>query len=200
MNVSIKMVGVTGMICHNIQLADPLNEYTRAIKEITGKRKKTDADNEAISALEWRGGLYYEAPNGNGTGAGYHCPTMNVKRCFQEGAKISKEGRIIQRAFHPVSDKTPIVFADGGVPPDDLYKQKQFVLRSPVTVSGRGVIMRTRPIFREWALSFDAVILEDMLNLRDLQRIAELSGQVEGLNDGRTIGYGRFNVEIKEVK
>jgi len=42
---------------HNGQLADPMNRFTKAIKEITGKRKKSDSDHMEISHLEFLGSL-----------------------------------------------------------------------------------------------------------------------------------------------
>ena len=45
-------------LMHNGQLSDPLNEWTKAKKKITDKKKKTDADHEEVSRLEWMGGLY----------------------------------------------------------------------------------------------------------------------------------------------
>lgn len=46
------------MLMHNGQLADPSNEWARAIKEISGKRAKTAADYEEMARLEWLGSLY----------------------------------------------------------------------------------------------------------------------------------------------
>jgi len=43
---------------HNGQLADPSNWYSRAIKAISGKRGKTEADYQEMARLEWMGSLY----------------------------------------------------------------------------------------------------------------------------------------------
>jgi len=56
LNVEIK--GVSPLLLHNGQLADPLNQYTRALKQQTSKRKKTDVDLMEIRRLEWEGGFY----------------------------------------------------------------------------------------------------------------------------------------------
>ena len=46
------------MIMHNGQTCDPMNKFARAIKEISGKRKKTDEDYAEMGRLEWIAGLY----------------------------------------------------------------------------------------------------------------------------------------------
>src|SRR5688572_14283009 len=48
------------LLMHNGSLGDPLYFWTKKIKEITAKQKKTDADHEEIGRLEWRGGLYLD--------------------------------------------------------------------------------------------------------------------------------------------
>ena len=40
---------IVPMISHNSQLANPLNRYSKAMKALTGKRKKTDQDIEDIA-------------------------------------------------------------------------------------------------------------------------------------------------------
>ena len=41
------------LIMHNGQTADPLNPFSKAMKEISGKRKKTDTDYEAMANIEF---------------------------------------------------------------------------------------------------------------------------------------------------
>ena len=39
------------LIMHNGRTSNPLDPFTKAMKEISGKRKKTDADLEALSKI-----------------------------------------------------------------------------------------------------------------------------------------------------
>ena len=51
--VQIRFQGVSPLLCHNGQTADPRNAYSKAIKAISGKRKKTDSDYDEMARLEW---------------------------------------------------------------------------------------------------------------------------------------------------
>ena len=44
-----KFISVAPLLCHNGQLADPLNDLVRQMKKISGKREKTDADLEELA-------------------------------------------------------------------------------------------------------------------------------------------------------
>jgi len=52
------------LIMHNGQTADPLNPFSKAMKEISSKRKKTDTDYEAMANIEYRAGLYLNKKTG----------------------------------------------------------------------------------------------------------------------------------------
>ena len=57
-NLKFRLTGVAPLIMHNGRMADPRDQYARAMKEISSKRKKVDADFEEMARLEWMGGLY----------------------------------------------------------------------------------------------------------------------------------------------
>ena len=48
----IEITGISDMIQHNGQLADPLNYFTKQLKAVTSKRPKTDADLEKMAEIE----------------------------------------------------------------------------------------------------------------------------------------------------
>lgn len=45
---------------HSGQTADPLNHYAKALKAVSSKRSKTDADHEEMSKIEWFASLYLD--------------------------------------------------------------------------------------------------------------------------------------------
>jgi hypothetical protein len=47
-----KLISVAPLLCHNGQLADPLNDIARQMKKISSKREKTDTDLEELARLE----------------------------------------------------------------------------------------------------------------------------------------------------
>lgn len=189
MRVHLAFTGLTPLAMHNPRLSDPMDEYTKAIVEITSKRKKTDADHAEIARLEWHGGLYHTPE------LGVYLPAANVLRCLEDAAKITKQGTALLRAVALTSEGAPLQY-DGPRSPEELWTQPLYRWRTMVGVQ-RGRVVRVRPIFRKWALSLDVELLEDLFNLSALAPIAELAGQSVGLGDGRKLGYGRFRAEVK---
>lgn len=185
--VTTRLVGTSPLLQHNIQLANPDNEWTKRIAAVTAKRKKTDEDRKEISRLEFQGSLYVDA----GTVV---VPTTNVRKCFQETAKVTRQGKQIVRAVNAVTLNVPLVYT-GPQNVEDLIEDQTFY---DVTLVGVGTkrVVRTRPIFRSWACSVEWELVTDALDLDDFVKIVNLAGVIEGLGDNRTGGYGRFEAEV----
>lgn len=187
MNITFELTGTQPLLCHNISLADPDNPIVAEIATYTGKRKKTEDDRRAIERLEWYGGLYID--NGRPV-----LPTANIRKSFIRAGTISKLGTAVTRALQFTSLQVPI--AHGG--PDDidlLFADKSFHNRAAVGISGKRT-MRVRPMFPKWAVVAEAILLEDVMDLADLVRVADLAGKAEGLGDNRVNGYGRYAVRV----
>jgi hypothetical protein len=182
MRVVIGLTGVTGLVMHNIRLADGDDPIVRAIKEITARpaSKRTDAENAEIARLEWHGGLYHDPE------VGVHLPSWNVVKCFERAGTITRMGSTVVRGVAVTTDKVPIKY-DGPRP--------EFRFRAMVGVQ-RDKVPRMRPIFRRWGLELEAELLEDVLNPKDFERIVAQAGRSEGLGDARKLGYGRFVAEV----
>lgn len=187
MRVTIEMTGTTPLLCHNVQLADPDNPIVRQISTITSKRTKTPEDRAAIANLEWQGGLYVE----DGVPV---VPTANIRRCLERAATLRKLGAALVRALIPYSVAVPIEH-DGPRQIAELAKLPDYRDIRSVGVQ-RAKTNRCRPIFRTWALSMDAELLDDVLDFGDLVAVADLAGRVEGVGDGRKLGYGRFEASV----
>lgn len=188
MQIQVELTGATGLVMHNIRLADKRDEWTRAIAEITSKRKRTDADEAEIERLEWYGGLYHDPETG------IHLPSWNVVRCFERAATITRQGTALVRAVAVMTDKVPLTY-DGPRKLEELWNRPEFRWRTTVGVQ-RAKVTRMRPIFRRWSLTLEAELLEDVLSPEDLTRIIELAGRSEGLGDARKLGYGRFTAVV----
>lgn len=189
MRIILKIDGTTGLVMHNERLADPLDEYTKAIKEITSKgTKQTDTDRAEVARLEWFGGLYHD------TDIGAYVPSWNVIRCIENAGKITKKGTAVIRALAPVTERLSVVY-DGPRKPTELWERPEFRLRKMVGIQ-RNRVSRMRPIFRRWGLEFEVEFMEDVLTFSDFEMVAQQAGRSEGLCDARKLGYGRFNVEV----
>lgn len=187
MDIKLEITGTSPLLCHNIALADPDNPFTKEIATYTSKRKKTEDDRRAIERLEWFGGLYVD--NGRPV-----MPTANIRRCFVEAGKISKQGIQVSRSLSFTDLNVPVTF-DGPTDLERLYADPSYQDRSAVGVSGKRV-MRVRPKFPRWALVATAYLLEDVMDPGDLARIALRAGLAIGLGDNRINGFGRFTVDV----
>jgi hypothetical protein len=184
MKITIELTGTSPLLMHNPQMVDPEFAINRQIKAITGKRKKTDEDHRLIQKLEWYGGLYAQ------DGVVVQ-PTSKVRKCLIETARISKMGKNVERALSFTTLTVPLLY-EGPRDIDALFADEQFHSRLSVGVGNKRV-MRVRPKFFPWTLTVHGLFIEDAgLNLEDFDRILQLAGTVEGIGDGRKIGYGRF--------
>lgn len=175
---------------HNIRLADPDHEITRAIKAITDKRTRmTDEDRAAKLKLEFLGGLYDEG--------GIHYPSANVRRCFVEAAKIRRQGTTVERALQIVNVRSELLYT-GPRTLAELYADPQFQYLTLVNVNGSRV-QRMRPIFPEWQVVSTWELFTDVMSREQMDLVIITAGTAQGLGDNRRNGYGRFTTEVIEL-
>lgn len=177
--------GLAPLLVHNERLANPFDDLTRQIKSISGKRKKTEDDLTEMARLEFLGGLYFDDETG------IHVPGNNVFAALLGGGKIHKLGVAIKRSTMVVEDKVALVF-DGPTSPAALFADKRFVDMRSVRV-GMAKVMRCRPIFPRWQLSFSLAYDGTGVQLDDLDRCLRDAGMMVGLCEYRP-RFGRFEV------
>ena len=185
--LTVRIQGLTPAIMHNGQLADPMNEWTRAIKVITSKtaKKRTDADFEELIRLEWYGGLYVDEN-------GAPCwPGENIESMIKSGARTQAKGKEVEKGLLCIGN-WPLIY-DGPKTADGLWKlDPKFRITRPAKVN-QSKIMRTRPIFPEWALTFDLQWNADYFGRDQLEHWLAVAGTDIGLSDWRP-KYGRYEV------
>lgn len=188
----VKIQGLSPLVMHNGQLADPLNPFSKAIKSISTKKKKTDADLAAMSDIEWKGGLYVDA-----TGAPV-IPSRVLEAMIAKGATRSKEGKQALSGVFVETDGA-MTFEGSGKTVDEMCADPFFRLTVGVRV-GQSRVMRTRPIFHGWSVSFDvSASTEVVTDAAALQRWLADAGAFIGLGDYRP-RYGRFSLaEFVEI-
>lgn len=189
--MKMKWTGIRPLVMHNGLLADPANEYTKAIKAITskGSKKMTDADHEERNRLEWEGGLYWNDE------LGAVIPSDNIERCIQLGAQKSRIGKDVQAVVFCIEPEIPIQY-DGPRDKKKLY-QDRFILTKGVRVTTSRII-RVRPRFPVgWSLNVEVEFDETIVNPKNLLKACIDSGALVGLGDWRP-KYGRFTVDLVE--
>lgn len=184
--VSFELNSTCPLILHNGHLADPSNKWARQIKEISGKRKKVDADFAQMAKLEWYGGLYV------GETGKIIIPSELLYATIINGAKKSKEGMIAKQAMFITQDALLNYGAAEDI--DELWKDKRFVFTKGVVVN-RARIMRTRPIFPRWSCEVSIEFNPELCNLAQIERWVRDAGQQVGVGTWRP-QHGRFDAVL----
>lgn len=185
--LKVFITGTSPLLMHSDRFANPLDPLTKAHKELTGKRKKTDDDHIAIARSEFIGGCYWNQD------AGFHLPAQNLDSCLVGAAKLQKLGVKFKQGVQVLEDELSIV---GNHPetPDDLWDATEYIDARGVKV-GTAKVMRYRPIFRKWGLNATIVFNEDVVSRSDVNKALVDAGALIGLGDFRP-RFGRFSVEV----
>lgn len=194
MEVQIDITGNTPLLMKSAAGVDSEHPVSKEISLLTKKTasKRTAEENEELRRLEWMLALYTD-------GEQIVYPTANVVRCLKEAGKVTKQGTQITRGLSLEGIEVPLDYAKNGHGSvEKLFEDPEFVDRRSVGV-GQKRVMRTRPRFMPWSVSVTGHLFDDVMDLGDLSRIAELAGRAIGLGDNRVNGFGRFGVEVKEI-
>jgi len=188
-SLSFKIIGLSPLLMHNGLMADPANSFSQAIRPISGKRNKTEADFVEIARLEFLGSLYLF----NGTPC---IPGELVEAAMIQGAMKRRMGPAA-RAGILCDGMYPLIYK-GSKEPLKLWEDPKFRLSKSVRI-GKSRVMRTRPMFPEWAANIELQYDSLLLNEKQIIQIAETVGQTIGLGDWRP-RFGRFQVENDILK
>lgn len=184
--------GMNTLMMHSPKTVNPLHPLALELKKYTSKRKKTEEDLQKISELEWEAGLYYDENNG------LHIPVECLQKTLENGAKMFKAGKDIQRYVQFVS---AVASLDIGVPFDIdkmRHDMKYYDVRAVAVKMSR--VIRTRPRFDVWRCEFDILFDEMHIDVDTIVRAFESAGNYVGLCEARGLGYGRFCTKIDEVE
>lgn len=188
--LKVQLIGKNAIILHNGQTADPRNHFSKAIKEISSKRKKTDADLDQLALIEFMAGLYVIDDD-------IVVPDYVLEPTFVAGAKKSKSG--VQAKTGIFVTKNASLEFDGK--PDvinydtlkELFEGGKHHLSIGVKV-GTSKVIRTRPCLRNWSCVVDLEFDTEFVNRSQVLGFVRDAGRQVGLCDWRP-KYGRFEVE-----
>ncbi len=184
--VNLRLSGAL-LLTSNVRLANKMDDIVREMSKITSKRKKTDEDLNELARLEFIGGLYLT----EGGQAGF--PSWNVFRSLQDGAKINKLGKAVERAVVPISAEIVPIRHNGPTDPEDMWLKQCFDQRS-VKV-GTSTVTRTRPLFTNWTIEVGFNLDTEVLNEDEFHMIIRNAGEMVGIGDYRP-RFGRFTTEV----
>lgn len=186
--INVKITGVSPLLMHSDRFSNPLDPMTKDHKLLTGKKKKTDEDHEAIALSEWRGALYYDKS------LGPYVPGQNIESTIVGGAKLQKLGTKFKSAFMVQQDKIAVEYT-GPRTLEKLQSDPRFIDMRSVKVQ-QARIQRCRPIFTDWSLTFTILFNPEVIERRDVLKAVSDSGMLVGLGDFRP-RFGKFEaVEV----
>jgi hypothetical protein len=183
--LTLRITGTSPLMMHSDRLANPLLPESKAHRELTSKRKKTDDDHLAIARSEFIAGAYFDDR------VGFFIPGQNFDATFWSGAKLQKMGVHWKRGAMVMTDRVKLEFS-GPNTPAKLWEDTRFVDCRGVKV-GQAKIMRYRPIFLDWAATLEVVVNPDVLDVAEAKKAIEDSGKLIGVCEYRP-RFGRFEV------
>jgi hypothetical protein len=182
--LKVTIRGVSPFLSHNGQTADPLNAFSKQLKAVTSKRKKTDEDYAEMSRIEWHAGLYVNAD-------GYVVlPATLMESCLVEGAKKSKLGKAFKSAVFIDADSLMKIGTTKKAA--ELWEDARYRDVRGVRV-GTSRVMRTRPIFHNWEADVEIMFDDEQVNQADVEQALNDAGSKCGVGDFRP-RFGRFDV------
>jgi len=190
----VRIEGASPLLMHNGQLANPLNEWTMKIKEITSKHfsKKTEADGKELRRLEFHGGLYYDEDKEIPI-----IPDVFIEGTIRDAARDKKKGPTINAGLSVYPEKIPLIYK-GTKDRDALYEDGNFVDNRIIKLDKKKALVRTRPRFDKWELEFEIKTIDEILSMKDVADFLTSAGTFKGLGDYRP-KFGRFIVKEFEV-
>lgn len=172
----------------NPQTVNPFNEFTKAIKPLTAKKKKTEEDILQIYKLQFLASLYMKEGQ-------YIIPAQMFWKSICTAAKEQKLGKKFEQSVIVPNDCL-LDFEDKDCPPDLLFDDEK--LRSKYVDIRDGVIMRARvpvcrSIFPKWNTTLTVWYDEIQIDEDDILHIVKIAGSRYGVGTYRKI-YGKYEI------
>lgn len=183
MQQSFRIKGIVPIILHNGRMANPLDPWSKKLKEISGKRKKTDADYEQMAKIEWFASLYLDKKER------IILPGMMLEASLVNGAKKFKLGQQAKAGLF-VESHAVLEFDGCDLTPEQLWERGENILTVACKVS-MAKIMRTRFIANDWAADVAVTFDDSLFNPGQIAEIFEASGMQIGVGTWRP-RHGRF--------
>ena len=188
----ITMNGTTPLIMHSPKCVNPLHPIAKQMKALTSKKKKSEADLEMISDLEWEAGVYWD------DNIGLVIPNECLAATFLEGAKMNKNGSAFQKYVQVIDSLAPLDIGEvqnyQKMKVDPRFRD----VRSVCVMRAR--VIRTRPRFNTWRCEFNIMYDENKIDTDVIALAIENAGNYVGLCEMRKLGYGRFATSIDEIE
>jgi hypothetical protein len=173
-NVTIK--GVASLLQH--RFAD--EKQDEAPKKVSGKR---DFSGESELAL-------YRLSDGT-----IYQPSTHIEGAMVKSAAKYQIGGRGKKTYKDLF-KSAIVIQPDCIP----HKIQDYEVDRRAVIINRSRIMRERPIFKNWELDFEIIVMDEQIPMNVINQILTDAGQYIGIGDFRP-KFGRFMItKFEEIK
>lgn len=189
--ISYRVNGLDSLLQNNPQMSDPLNKFSKEMKLITGKRKKTDDDIIAMREVELRAKIYWD--NTQGIYVPSTWATASIQGVSWSKAKIKKAD--IRAAVFATQPKLKLQY-DGM----ELVKKPIDIVNNDVfhnvisMKQGQVRVVKATPKFTGWSFDVSLDYDDSIINERELKDLVEYGAAFGGFGDFRPT-YGRATIE-----
>ena len=190
--LKITWKGISPLIMHSCKCVNPLHPISKEIRKLNDKPRgqKLTEELERLSDLEWEAGAYWQ------DGIGLYIPGENVEATIRNGAKVNKKGKDIEKYVNVTDLYIPFNYGEN-LSKKELIKRLEYRDTRPMVVS-RSRILRTRPRFDQWNITFNLIYDESKIDLDTIVNAMTYAGSYVGLCDSRP-KYGKFCATIEEI-
>lgn len=188
-SIKLSIKGTQPLMLSNNQVVNPFNKYTKLLKPLTSKKKKTEEDMIEIYRLQFESSLYMN-------GDVYIIPLDHFWKSVCTAAKEQKLGKKFEQSLHIFEDCV-LDFPEKDMSPDELYKEGSHVDIRVGVIGGRSSVPVCRAIFAEWSTTLECYYDDSQLDKDEILRFFEIAGLRYGVGTYRK-KYGRFSV--KEIR
>lgn len=192
-SLTVQIKGIEPLLINNPQAVDPFNKYSRAAKEITSKRKKTDEDLLKLREIEIESKLYFD----DKVGVWIPATWITAAIASQSWAKAKIKKADIRSCVFVNESKIKLNYAgmDKVKTKTDVVKNEMFhtVLNLK---QGQVRVCKAAPIFNDWSVEFEILFDDTIINASDLKNLIEIAAKFGGFGDFRPT-YGRALATFK---
>ena len=115
---------------------------------------------------------------------------------IRNGAKASKKGKDIEKYVTVADLIIPLDYGEK-LSKEELINNIKYRDSRPMVVS-RARVLRTRPRFNQWKITFNLTYNEEKIDVGTIVNAMEFAGDFVGLCDSRP-KYGKFVATIEEL-
>jgi hypothetical protein len=190
--LAVKFTGIDSLLQNNPQMSDPLNKYSKEMKTLSGKRKKTDDDILGMRQIELRAKIYWDDKVGiyvpstwvTASIQGMSWAKAKIKKADIRASVFAKEPKIKLHYDDMALVKTPIDIVN-----NDVFHHVASLPQGQVRV------VKATPIFNNWWFECELDFDDTIINARELQDLIRIGAIQGGFGDFRPT-FGRANVEF----